>query len=110
MNTREDIIKDKYVMLQFVFSNKTPKEVAKKLIELINSRKRVVLDYGDIETKESWNTMYNTTGYISYSKGLYGFKYPILVYNKRSLGGSAILTDCILSIKESRGKRVLFSL
>jgi uncharacterized protein YutE (UPF0331/DUF86 family) len=50
MKTREEILKDSYMMLEYVFSNQTPKETAKKIIELISSRKRVVLDYGDIET------------------------------------------------------------
>lgn len=110
MKTKEDVLKGKYVIDGFVFSDKTPQIVANKLIELINTKKRIVLDYGDIETKVSWNEVYDITGYVGYSKGNYDLKYPILVYNRRSYGGGSILTDCILSIKESRGKRVLLSL
>ena len=110
MKTREQILENSYMMLDFVFPNKTPKETAKKLIELINARTRVVLDYGDIQTKVSWGEVYDVSGYISYSKGSYGFKYPILVYSSRSSGGGLILTDCILSIKASRGKQLLFEL
>jgi len=109
MKTKEEILKDRYEINGFVFSAETPKETANKLIELISSKERVILDYGNIETKVSWNEIYDITGYVSYSKGFYDLKYPILVYNKRSYGGGSILTHCILSIKSSRGKRVLFS-
>jgi len=83
-----------------------------KVIEVLercrNNRTRILIDYGDVQTKESWNEVYDISGYVGRSNGTY--KVPLLIHNSRSLGGGAILTDCILSIKESKGKRVLFSL
>ena len=35
-------------------------------------------------------------------------KVPLLVANRRSLGGGAILTHCIVRIRESAGGRVLY--
>jgi hypothetical protein len=83
-----------------------------KVIEVLErcrmNKTRIVVDYGNVETKESWNEVYNITGYVGRSNG--SIKAPLLIFNNRSLGGGCILTDCILSIKESKGKRVLFSL
>jgi hypothetical protein len=83
-----------------------------KVIEVLerckSNRKRIIVDYGNVETKESWNEVYDVTGYVGRSTG--DIKIPLLVYNRRSIGGGSISTDCILSIKESKGKRVLFSL
>lgn len=72
------------------------------------NRTRIVLDYGDVKTKVSWNEEFDIMGYIGRSNG--SIKVPLLIHNSRSLGGGCILTDCILSIKESKGKRVLYSL
>lgn len=83
-----------------------------KVIEVLercrSNKTRIVVDYGDVLTKESWNEVYDVSGYVGRSSGTY--KIPLLIHNSRSLGGGSILTDCILSIKESKGKRVLFSL
>ena len=82
-----------------------------KLIEVLEycmrNNVRIVVDYGNVETKESWNETYDIKGRLGRSGG--NIKVPILLYNKRSIGGSAILDHCILSIKESKGGRVLYS-
>lgn len=86
-------------------------ETSDKVIEVLErcriNNTRIVLDYGDTETGRSWGEIYDVTGRIGRSTGI---KIPILLYNKRSMGGSAILTDCIIGIKESRGGRILYSL
>ena len=112
MKTKEEILTDKYVMNssrgEIVFSNETPKECAKQIINLIENRQRIIFDYGDIKTNQSWNEDCDICGYIGLSKGYYALKYPILVYNQRSTGGGSILTDCILSIKTSKGKKLIY--
>jgi len=82
-----------------------------KVIEVLErcrmNNTRIVIDYGNVETKESWNEVNDISGYIGRSTG--SVKIPLLVYNNRSIGGSGILSHCILSIKESKGKKVLFT-
>jgi glutaredoxin len=79
-----------------------------KVIEVLErckaNRTRIVIDYGNVETKESWNQVYDISGYIGRSNG--SIKVPLLIHNSRSIGGGSLLTNCILSIKESRGKKV----
>jgi len=51
-----------------------------KVIEVLErckaNRTRIVVDYGNIETKESWN---DVSGYVGRSSG--SIKIPLLVYN-----------------------------
>lgn len=108
MKTKAEILKGRYEIDGFVFNEGTPKQLAHKILDLIRSHTRIVLDYGNINTNESWNEQYDITGYISFTKGSYDLKYPILVHNSRSSGGGLILTDCILSIKTSRGKNLIY--
>lgn len=108
MKTKEEILQGKYTIGDFVFYDGTPMNLAKKIIEIIKSDERIILDYGDIETGISWGERYDITGRIGYSKGYYGLKYPILVYSKKSLGGTDILTNRILSIKKSKGKNIIY--
>lgn len=68
---------------------------------------RIILDYGDTETGESWNEVYDITGRLGRSTG--NVKIPILLHNSRSIGGGAILDHCIIGIKESKGGKVLYS-
>ena len=68
---------------------------------------RIVLDLGNVETGESWNEQFDITGYIGLSRGSKA-SYPILLFNNRSLGGVSILTDCIIGIKTSKGKKVIY--
>ena len=68
---------------------------------------RIILDYGDTTTGESWNEVYDITGRLGRSTG--NVKIPILLHNVRSIGGGAILDHCIIGIKESKGGKVLYS-
>jgi len=85
----------------------TNDKVIKVLERCRENRTRIVIDYGNVETKESWNEVFDISGYVGRSTG--SIKIPLLVHNSRSYGGGSILTHCILSIKESKGKGVLFS-
>lgn len=69
-------------------------------------RKRIRVYYGDIETGKCWNEEHDIFGYVGRSTGIN--KIPLLISNKRSFGGGALLDHCIIKIKESKGNRVLF--
>jgi len=87
---------------QIEFSNETPPQLIQVILGLIESKKRITLDYGNTKTGESWNEDYGVTGYLSLTTGQ--IKGVILVYNARSLGGGIILDHCILSIKYANKK------
>jgi len=112
--TITEILEGKYIIPSkkgdVVFSQRTPKELANKIVSLMETRTRIILDYGNVETNESWGETYDVTGYIGLSGGAYNLKYPILVYNSRSSGGGSILTGSIIKITASKGKKVLYSL
>lgn len=86
----------------------TPDAVVAVLEECRLNQTRIVLDYGDTTTKKSWGEIHDIKGRVGRSTG--DRKIPILLHNSRSMGGCSILTHCILSIKESKGGRVLYSL
>lgn len=81
-----------------------------KLITLLEKlkrdRTRVVFDFGNKETLTSWNGEYDISGYIGKSTGTKPI--PLLIHNSRSLGGGELSTDCVLSVRESKGKRLLY--
>lgn len=84
----------------------TPDMVIKVLEECRINKTRIVVDYGNTVTGESWGEVNDITGYIGRSTG--SSKIPLLIYNSRSLGGNALLTDCIIGIKTTKSKRVLY--
>lgn len=86
----------------------TPDKVIQVLEQVRANKTRVTFDFGNTETKLPWNESYDVSGYIGRTMG--PIHSPILLFNRRSFGGGIILTDCILTIKESRGKRVLYSI
>lgn len=81
-------------------------ETSDKVIKILETCRqngtRIILDYGDVKTGESWGEMYDITGTIGRSTGK--IKVPLLIHNKRSIGGGAILDHCIIGIKTSLGK------
>ena len=62
--------------------------------------------WGNAETGEDWNEVYDVVGTIGLSTGT--IKIPLLIHNQRSLGGSGILTYCIVKIETSKGKRLIY--
>jgi hypothetical protein len=78
-----------------------------KILEICRENNtRIILDYGNTETGESWNEVYDITGRIGRSTGIN--KIPLIIHNKRSLGGPSILDHCIIGIKTSIGKIPLY--
>ena len=88
------------------FYDGTPLNLCDKLIAL--KATRIVLDLGDTETKEIWNESFDVTGYVGKTTGIKPML--ILVHNARSMGGGIISTNRILTIKESAGKRLIYSI
>lgn len=86
------------------YSEGTKNEVIDILERARYRGQRVKLYYGDIETGRNWNEEHDTIGTIGRSTGK--VKIPLLIATKRSTVGGAILTDCIIAIKE--GKNVLY--
>ena len=86
----------------------TPDTLCHLLNRLRENRTRIVVDYGDVNTGESWGEVNDISGYIGRSTG--DVKIPLLVHNTRSHGGGAMLDHCILTIKTSAGKRTLYSI
>ena len=86
------------------------KDTSDKVINVLErarlNRTRIILDYGDVKTGTSWGEVHDTTGYIGRSTG--SVQIPILIFNTRCFGGGAILDHCIIGIKESKGKKVLY--
>jgi len=80
----------------------TPDDLILILDNLLQSKKRITVDYGDTKTKISWGEVNNTSKYIGRSTGR--IKIPLLVNNKRSFGGGALEDHCILSIKHANKK------
>lgn len=111
--TKAEILEGKYTVSnsgkEYVFSIGTPARLADLLITLRNNRTRVVINYGDTKTGESWNEIYYVSGYIGASRGYYDLLWPLLVFNARSQGGGEILTAHILEIRESKGKKLIYS-
>jgi hypothetical protein len=64
-----------------------------------NIRCRLFLDFGDPETGQSWGEVHDTQGTIGRSQG--PIKIPLLIQNRRSSGGGAILDHCIVRIRET---------
>lgn len=88
------------------YTEKTDLNVINVLKTAAQNKTRIKVYYGDTETGKNWNEEYDTVGYVGYSTGEVSI--PILIYNSRSIGGGAILTDCILKIRTSSGKNVLY--
>ena len=80
-----------------------------KVIEVLENartkRIRIQVDYGN-ENGSSWGEIHDITGYVGRSTGIK--KIPLLIYNRRSLGGGALLSDCIVKIVTTKNKIVLY--
>lgn len=76
------------------------------LTNLLHNQFRVRIFLGDPATGQDWEEEYDTMGYIGRTTGQH--KIPILVNNSRSLGGRAILTNCIVKITYSTGNFILW--
>jgi hypothetical protein len=86
---------------------RTNENIIRVLENCRKNKTRITLDYGNVNTGDSWGDLYDITGRISRSDGIN--KIPILLFNSRSIGSQPITDDCIIGIKESNGGKVLYS-
>jgi hypothetical protein len=86
------------------FHEETPGEVRYILERARDEGHRLRLFYGDTETGRDWLEELDIMGTIGRSTGT--IKIPILIRNRRSTGGPAILDHCIVKI--TRQHRVLY--
>jgi hypothetical protein len=69
---------------------------------------RIRVFYGDIHTGRSWNEEYDVMGMIGRTTG--DIKIPILIHNRRSWGGGALLLSSVIRIDDIEDKRTLWKL
>ena len=80
--------------------------VAAALCSAYKRKVRIRIWYGDTETGHAWLEEHDVTGRVELSMG--PCRVPILLHNNRSVGGGAILDRCIVKIRETKSKRVLY--
>jgi hypothetical protein len=91
---------DDFFINYIAYHKDTPDDLIKILENIRKNNKRVRLFYGDQKTGECWHEQYDIMGTISETTGK--LKIPILIANNRSVGGTGILTDCIVQITEDK--------
>ncbi len=89
----------------------TPDDVVRVLEDARKSRTRLHISLGETNNSRGkvgrdWLEEFDTHGYIGRSIG--PVKVPLLLANRRSIGGGAILDHCIVRIRESAGGQVLY--
>lgn len=104
IETIEETMNSYRVVNGTAYQQNTRMIVIEKLESARLNHERLVVEYGDRDTGQSWGDC--ETGYIGRSTGTY--KIPLSIYNKRSYGVSGILDHCIVRIMTSRGKHVLW--
>lgn len=88
-----------------------PTNIPSKLVDVLEkcrlNKTRIVIEYGYTETGISFGEIHDTTGYVGRTTG--DSKVPIMLYNTRSDGGMCLMLNRILNIKESKGKKLIYS-
>ncbi len=91
------------------YDQRTPDEVIQVLENARQSRTRLHISLGETEGPKAgsdWLEEFETHGYIGRSMG--PIKVPLLIANRRSTGGGAILDHCVVRIRTAAGGRVLY--
>ena len=87
------------------YHKQTPDRLIQILDRFHHNKQRIAIYYGETTTGKEWGDV--ETGRIGKTTG--SIKVPISVHNSRSLGGSAILTNCIVKITTTtKDKTVLY--
>ena len=90
----------------FTFDNETSDKVKECINHCYNSKLRIRLWYGDIDTGMSWLEEYDVVGTIGRSSGQ--AKIPLLIKNSRSSGGGGVLCHCIIRIDVIGSRRTIY--
>lgn len=88
------------------YDTRTPDEVIRVLESARLSRTRLHISLGDTTTGKDWLDEHDIIGTVTRSMG--PVKVPLLIANRRSIGGGAILDYCIVRIRTAAGGRVLW--
>lgn len=88
------------------FHEETPEEVCNILNEYYNTGERLILDYGDITTGQSWGETSDIRGMVGRSTG--EVKIPLLIKTSRSIGGVSILSHYIVQITDAKTRKTLY--
>lgn len=83
------------------YSPRTPHEVIVALESARYYQHRIRVHYGDTTTGQDWLEEHDVTGRVGRSAG--EVKIPLMLPNRESTGGCAILTDCIVKIRTTTG-------
>lgn len=93
------------------YHDETPEVVIYILEKSRKENMRIEIIYGNVKTGDIWEGSRNI-GTVSRSGG--DIKIPILLYNKRSIGGPGLIEHCILEIRLARkqkyGSKILYKL
>lgn len=88
------------------YEDGTPYEVMELLEEYRANGKRIRIWLGDNKTGKSWNEENDIMGYIGRSNGT--IKIPLLINNKRSMGGGALMSRSIVKMVDITTKKVIW--
>lgn len=91
------------------YDARTPDAVVAVLENARLNRQRVHVSLGETEGPEAgrdWLEENMVHGFIGRSTG--SVKIPLIVHNRRSLGGPGLLDHCVIRIRTSAGGRVLW--
>ena len=88
------------------YNARTPIEVINVLEKARLNRTRLHISLGDSESGRDWLEENMVNGFIGRSTG--SIKIPLLIHNRRSMGGPGLLDHCIVRIRTSSGGRILW--
>ena len=91
------------------YDPRTPEVVIRVLEAARASRTRLHISFGETSGADAgrdWLEEFDCYGYIGRSMG--PIKVPLLIANRRSRGGGALLDHCIVRIRSSAGGQVLY--
>ena len=88
---------------ELCFDDETNENVMNVICECFLRGTRIRVWYGDIVTGKSWDEENDTIGRVGKSTG--NVKIPLLIKNKRSSGGGALLSNRIIKIVNMSTKK-----
>jgi hypothetical protein len=104
--SEEPAMKEYKTMNGTSYDVRTPEKVVAILENARQNRTRLHVSLGDTESGRDWLEENMVHGFIGRSTGC--IKIPLLIHNRRSLGGPGLLDHCIVRIRTSSGGRILW--